>query len=626
MDTEEFSRGLLAREVLDGPAFALLDYQGDPYAGGSLLMGLLAVPLFALFGDSLFVLKLVTLPFLFGTALAFFVLLSRHVDRRAGLLVAALFILAPYPSSRLALVAWGDNVQVPLFMALALLPAWPIVREDGRAPPGFAAPALGFVAGFGVWYHYHAAVPLLLVGLFLLLTRPRALLGRPLLLMIAGFLVGFSPWFVYNLGHRWEGLNISSYGSLGDMGSGALARYPGRLLGLLTHIPAASLGPGPAMWPWALAASVVVFLIFVGAWAFLIREEGATLRTLARLGAGRTPPTASGWLLSWFLVYPLFFALIAAALPFRFENRPAWYFADRYLASVHAAIFVVLSVAAVRLWDRGAWRRWIAAAGMGFVLLVGVGAQVVILAGDPPVQPQAARHPDGSWIRGYVYHLLADDRVAFAFYRGDLARNLEILRSSGEARRGPLARALGMSLVWRLGADPASLRELLAREGPVDATDLPRVWEGIGYGTGRWRSEALPEALAAMDGTREERHFLTGLIGSMGSWHAGDPARVAETLATRIPPAWAPRFWFEHGRNLSTNSKRDLGLAARFVLETVPRDAWDPVLRGLCEDLRPRMVDPITTRDTLAALDTLPDPGMRTTLSSCLKSPRPGAP
>ena len=47
---EELYRGNIAKEVISGPVLPFLDYQRSEYEGGTLVMGLLAVPFFLIFG------------------------------------------------------------------------------------------------------------------------------------------------------------------------------------------------------------------------------------------------------------------------------------------------------------------------------------------------------------------------------------------------------------------------------------------------------------------------------------------------------------------------------------------------------------------------------------------------
>ncbi len=568
LDYEVLSRGLLARELLDGPALHLLDYQGDPYAGASLVFGLVATPLFALLGDSLFVLSLASFPFLAATALATWALAHR-IDPRAAPLAMVLVFLSPYPASRLALVAWGDGVQTPLFMALALLIAWPFVH--GERCGAWRAGALGLTVGFGLYWHYHFVIPLALLAPFLLLGDRRWLTRPPVIAAgLLGLGLGLAPWLAYNLTHGWEGLIVSSYGSVGEVSEGAMARFPRRLLSLLFEVPAASLGPGPASWGWARALSTLAWIAGLAGAASLLRARGER----------------GAWGRHYLLAYLPFFALAAAATPYSFVNEPVWYFADRYLSTLHWALLLVVALAAAALWGRGGWPRRAGVSLAGLFLLIGLGAQLTILIGNPPHGPMKARDAQGRWLPGWDWSLLADDRVAFGFYRGELDTPMARIREAEGPRRGFLAQALGLSLVWRDGAELAQLQEASVQlEAALELRDLEGFWRGVGTGVGRWHSESLPALAPSLQGHPREDAFMDGCLGSMEWWLAGDEVRTADLIERELWSPWRERGFRRLGRVVASTSKRDGERAADRLEDAVPHEWLAVALAGLCEEL-----------------------------------------
>ncbi len=568
IDYEVLSRGLLARELLDGPALHLLDYQGDPYAGASLVMGLVAVPLFALLGDDLYSLSLASFPFLAATAWATWAL-ARRIDPRAAPLAMLLVFLAPYPASRLALVAWGDGVQTPLFVALALLVAWPLVEGKSRSP--LRAGALGLIVGAGLYWHYHFVIPLVLLAPFLLM-GDRGWLRRPGVLAagLAGLLLGLAPWLAYNLTHRWEGLIVSSYGNVGEAGQGALERWPARFLALLFPVPAASLGPGPASWGWARALSTLAWIAGLLGAASLLRGG----------------PTRGAWGQRYLLAYLPFFALAAAATPYSFDNEPTWYFADRYLSTLHWALLLLVALAAAAGWQRGGWARRAGVVLAGLFLWIGIGAQLTILLGQPPRGPMQARAPDGTWQPGWSWSLLADDRIAFGFYRGELDTPIARIRAAEGARRGFLGQALGMSLVWRDGADLSGIRAASGQlEASLERRDLEAFWRGVGAGVGRWHSDALPALAPALRGSRWEEAFLDGALGSLERWFGGAEEPISAFIDQQLWDPWRERAFSRLGKVIASTSKRD-GARALARIEAAVPPGWQPMaLRGLCGEL-----------------------------------------
>ncbi len=594
LDWEELGRGLVARELLDGMALHLLDHQMDPYAGGSLVMGILVTPFFVLFGDDVISLQLAAIPFIAITALAVWALLRRPAGEPAALLAAALVFLAPYSASRLQLMVWGDHSQVPSFMALCLLLAWGWWKPEGRAP--WRAGLLGLVAGFGLYFHYHLAIPLVVVALLLLAADRRALLGSSGLALLGGGLLGFSPWLLYNLTHDFGGLEISRYGSVVDPGVGWFAGTASRLAEILGPVGAGAWGSAPVQGGLQRAVSTVSWLLVLVAWAGLLWADRARLLALGRaLLRGRPAPQdePGSWVaLPWLLYLPLF-VLLGAISPFDFDNRP-WYFADRYLTTLHLAALTIVAMATTRAWSRGRVLRW-AGVGLGlWFIALGVGAQWSLLHGRAPGPLPVARNELGEPLRGYDWGLLADERVCSGWYRGDLAPPLRAVQQASGERRQHLARALGCSLAWRDGDDLAGL---LAR---LDSAGLPQgdavaVLEGLGKGMGTWHDQALADALATMRGHPLEAAFLEGLLRSMSWWFGGtggDHPRAARLILDSVPTARQHDFLVGLGRWIQESHKGDLPGSLRTATQDLPPEAVEPALQGICEDIAWRLVEP----------------------------------
>ena len=129
---EETYRGTIARQLLDGLAAPFASYRADEYELGSLLVGLLAAPLFRVFGESLFALKLVPLLCSLATLLGVFLLVVRWFGVRTALAAAALFVFAPPGFVRLSLTAIGSHAQ-SLVACVAILACFFAAVDRPRA-------------------------------------------------------------------------------------------------------------------------------------------------------------------------------------------------------------------------------------------------------------------------------------------------------------------------------------------------------------------------------------------------------------------------------------------------------------------------------------------------------------
>lgn len=201
---EEPYRLVIATEILGGPRLPLWEYQADHYQGGSLAVGLLALPLVAVAGASLETLKLVPLALTLATAILWCVLLWRAAGAAAAALFAWIMALAPPMAQIYQVHAMGSHAETALFTAAGFL----LVREIAAGRRSRLLPfALGLVGGLGLWFCYTAASGIAAWGLFWLLCTPRGSLRRGAAPLAAGALLGLSPWIAYNLGQGFRGLD-----------------------------------------------------------------------------------------------------------------------------------------------------------------------------------------------------------------------------------------------------------------------------------------------------------------------------------------------------------------------------------------------------------------------------------
>jgi hypothetical protein len=266
---EELHRGTIAHELNVGLKAPLWDYRADSYSGGSLIVGLVAAPLFFVLGPRLIVLKMVPLAISLVTLGLFVALLDRYHSRRAACVGASLFVLAPPFTTQLSLLAMGYHTESIVFSALLVL-GWAraLERPEGRAPFW-----LGLVAGLAFSFTYITAITTL--GCLLcsgpLLRRG----GGARTKLVAGLALGLAPWAAYSVTHQFDGVRIALVwftppeGSIGSP-SAFLLRLGWRVATLLAlgvplsyGFPAMLGVPGP-VWSyayWSLTLAPIVWLL-----------------------------------------------------------------------------------------------------------------------------------------------------------------------------------------------------------------------------------------------------------------------------------------------------------------------------------------------------------------------------
>jgi len=214
---EESYRWVTAHELLNKPALTFLDYQADHYQGGSLVMILLDGFYFLLFGESITSLKLAAVTFSVGIIVMLYLIGSMFFGRLVGVIAALCYLTGPPLAAFWGLVVIGSHGESIFLSLLQIFLYLGILSGKWRSSSGLWL--FGFVSGFGIWFCYTTGLSLLACGLCFLVLK--GLPKRNELLWIAlGFLMGVSPWFIYNFQYDFAGIGrimeIFGYGKPPD--------------------------------------------------------------------------------------------------------------------------------------------------------------------------------------------------------------------------------------------------------------------------------------------------------------------------------------------------------------------------------------------------------------------------
>jgi hypothetical protein len=191
LDADMTVAGLMASHILKGhfPVF----FYGQAFAGS--IEAYIAAPIFALAGPGTVTLCLA--PILVSLV---FVWLAYTAGkdmwgRRAGLFCMALAALPPYFFMWHSFLPRSCYIEIPTLSLLMLWLAWRLVH---RERPAWLYFLYGLAAGVGLWTHFLIAYALAASALYLLLADWRVLFRRGLPLMLAGFVLGATPLWIYN--------------------------------------------------------------------------------------------------------------------------------------------------------------------------------------------------------------------------------------------------------------------------------------------------------------------------------------------------------------------------------------------------------------------------------------------
>jgi len=202
---EELTRGTIAKELIEGLKMPLLEYAPDHYHGGGLIYGLMTVPFFLLFGKSIFVLRLPALFFQLGIFLSWHYFLKRFFGEKPAFYFALLYLFSLPWLTWYGLYATGAHAEALLFPALSAIFLFSLLY-DKRHPTRDAA-FLGLLLGFGTYFTYGTAVSAMAYLLFWRYEDHSFFKKKPFYIFMLFFVIGFSPWFIYNSLFHYSGVD-----------------------------------------------------------------------------------------------------------------------------------------------------------------------------------------------------------------------------------------------------------------------------------------------------------------------------------------------------------------------------------------------------------------------------------
>src|SRR3989454_9063529 len=299
---EELYRGTIAQELVTGVKMPFIEYRADNYSGGSLVIGALAAGFFLLFGPTLFALKLAPL-LVFTLALVFWYwTIERVAGERVAGYFALLFCFSPPLFTDYSVTAMGFHSESIVFSALTVFLLFRMLSDKTGSP---ALPVLlGLVAGIGLWFCYTYGLTLLtLLGFWVWHDKGRLRLP-PVLWFALGFLVGFSPWIVFNLQTHFAGLVVYDKNVWEHFG---LANLWDGLAHPLELAPLAFLHTIASNDYWDLyrrAVNRLYSLLYLGP---MVTAGVLRLKTgrSDQTGAHPTQPTLVGFSILYLVVFPL---------------------------------------------------------------------------------------------------------------------------------------------------------------------------------------------------------------------------------------------------------------------------------------------------------------------------------
>jgi hypothetical protein len=573
--------------------------------GGHLVTGLLAAPLYALFGPSYLVLKLVPLSLGTATLALLWPLVDRHFDRRAANLTALLFVLAPLTLAKFSLVAMGSHHESVFFQVLVLDLFLRIHGAAGRGARLFVAAT---AAGFAVFFYFGSVALILILASMHIAACGWSKTLADARVALPGFLLGSSPLL-------W--VHWMTQGRPGHFLAGHLA-VPERVLERLAEVtrvlPRASgfadLGPIPGR-----VADWIFFVCFVCAWLVLmprllqgVRRVRASHRHGAEGGSASSALEAErmrALLLAPFLLHlPLIVAFFAVTrFEFKSYAAPVEMAQFRYLVPHLSYALVLVALATSACLSQA--RRWPRRLGVAVGALTAATGLFTLPAVDwCCAGPNRGLRYDGFSAPLYSRFVLAEAERRVRAAPADTDVVAGILAGLEPTMRTGAYFGLGHWAAWfRVrpeGGDTAFDLDLASLLRPYAAEYHPDVARGVGgflrraVGSSRVQQDALGRLLSEQNAADPMTLYMVeGLCLDYGyplERKTGDDlfstARLESSIPVALRPAWRRGQGIQCGRLLrkgfAADREKALGVASSVpALERA--DFWYGVGWGLAD-------------------------------------------
>lgn len=398
-DSDEAIIGLMARHILLGeqPVF----FYGQSYMGS--LDAWLVAALFALFGPSVLLIRIVqVLLFLVHVSLTFVLAERWSGSRRVAVLGALLMAIPPVLITLYTTVSLGGYGEVLILGDLVLLLGWKLA-EDRAAHLGWWV-GLGLVTGLGFWVLGLTIVYAIPVAL-LLVWRYRIRGWRAYVAGLLGFVLGSGVWWLYNFNHSWSGLRALFDPVAEQSALAPVLPFGARVLGLLLIGLPGLLGIRLPWLPGGLPVYVVPGIVAVyGVLAWFAIQQARRRR----------------WGGAYRLLWGVVLCLLGLLILSRFGSDPT----GRYLLPLYTPLCIFGAAGLDALGKR--WR-WAPFAGLAVVIVMHLAGTVYAATGpqgltaqfDPRLQYGNAHDEEliafleeNRGTRGYTHYWIAF-KVAF---------------------------------------------------------------------------------------------------------------------------------------------------------------------------------------------------------------------
>lgn len=338
---EEIYRALIAKNIIEGPAFAsLFDLQIDTYSGGSLVVGLMLVPVFKLLGQNLVSLKLVALFWSLSILMVLYLFCRKYFNKKTAILACIFYTLSPSLLTKFFFFCMGFHTESVLFSMIFILIFFKIFYDDKRGILYFFL--LGFISGLGIWFTYVFAVTILTGILFWFFMDRMFIFKKSFFVFLCSFFFGFSPWMYSHLWHHLSGNVINIKSAMPQFTITYLHSSFLKLLDLLSSINNAYLFNQNYNFISKLSSYIFCIILCISIMGIALSNRHEAGHMVSNLLKNKSEPLRRMWKELFFLAYSIIYISCVSLSGFDFYDYDSYY---GYRSLIPLYFFLILIMA-----------------------------------------------------------------------------------------------------------------------------------------------------------------------------------------------------------------------------------------------------------------------------------------
>ncbi len=324
---EEFFVGMVAQGIIEGWAWPLWDFQVQPHFGSSILVSLIVAPMFMFFGPYVISLKSASTIFYLAGLILFFLFIVKHFGLKCAIIACLLYIFSPPLLTARTLIFNGSHTETAVFNILIIVTFFNLMSS---APSKIKYIYFGVLCGFCFWLSYSTIIMISSCIVSWLMKEKRRFFNRKLGFFIISFIIGLTPFFLFNFRNNFYGLDFLKT-CINNAKLINCDSFFSNIFALIFKYGFKVFSFDEFSYAFGNFFNVSYYVFF---WASYIFLSYSAIR-----GRGKT-----GFKYYTIIIFPVIYAIFYGLGPYHFENTGYGIIDYRYALGIFPVIFLIIAL------------------------------------------------------------------------------------------------------------------------------------------------------------------------------------------------------------------------------------------------------------------------------------------